>query len=655
MQSSPRLGRGDALALVSLVLTATVIAWPIFRGGYLTYIDNPVHLAEIYELARTDGNGWSELGFAGLPVATLHSPIFYPMLAYFSRIGVPLEPVYTAFLFAGVISPSIAFYLVARRRISAIAAFILSYLLLVQPSMVWGIGSPFAGMWTHGIATALLIPLFDLLARPKLTSRQHLAASLLLATAVLTHLFVLPLVAFMAAITTVMHRRTGAMTLRELKLRIAGFFVAALASAKYWLTMMWVAEVSAAPHPAFRLADIVTRLVLPCEPLYLLDARIPEGIRYDLFLTDVLPSLIPVALGILGFARWRKSEDRLGEAGFYLSMAILGSLLVHRYVPLGFLGPVSWRLIDWARLGLMFAAMGPLSSPWVERLGQRGFVAAALLAPALGVWWGLPLRRDNPESLHDEVRQVESLWTWLAANARKDWGRIYLEDAFGWQWNKGGLAQSHLLVLTRHHVGLPQLGAYYGVVPYKLRWTLSEFNSLFSTRDPGKEWVLEAMGKTNVGAVVTSNSDMAQLIEGTGAFDMLYRTFDYTVFRLRNAEDRIVSELAPSNHVSDVEARVGDVRLKLRSEFSRSRILVKVAWHPFWRMEGATGAWLRESPEGFLVVDDLPEGESTLHLWYEPSIVPGAITRVGWSLESIWALALALSVKGRRRVVRADA
>jgi hypothetical protein len=253
------------------------------------------------------------------------------------------------------------------------------------------------------------------------------------------------------------------------------------------------------------------------------------------------------------------------------------------------------------------------------------------------------------------VRQVESLWTWLAANARKDWGRIYLEDAFGWQWNKGGLAQSHLLVLTRHHVGLPQLGAYYGVVPYKLRWTLSEFNSLFSTRDPGKEWVLEAMGKTNVGAVVTSNSDMAQLLEGTGAFDMLYRTFDYTVFRLRNAEDRIVSELAPSNHVSDVEARVGDVRLKLRSEFSRSRILVKVAWHPFWRMEGATGAWLRESPEGFLVVDDLPEGESTLHLWYEPSIVPGAITRVGWSLESIWALALALSVKGRRRVVRADA
>jgi hypothetical protein len=247
------------------------------------------------------------------------------------------------------------------------------------------------------------------------------------------------------------------------------------------------------------------------------------------------------------------------------------------------------------------------------------------------------------------------LWTWLAANAEKDWGRLYVEDAFGWLWNQGGLNQSHLLVLTRHHVGLPQLGAYYGVVPYKLRWTLSEFNGLFATREPSKEWLLEAMGKTNVGAIVTSNRDMAQLIENTEAFDELHRTGDYTVFRLRDAEDRIINELGSTNHVSDVEAQVGDIRLKVRSEYSRSRILAKVAYHPFWRFEGPAGAWLRESPEGFLVVDDIPKGEWTLHMWYEPSKLPGAVTAIGWALESMWAIGLALSVKGRRRVVRAAA
>jgi hypothetical protein len=517
-------------------------------------------------------------------------------------------------------------------------------------------------MWTHGLATAFLIFLFDLLARPELSKRQHLAASVLLALAVLTHLFVLPLIALIAVITTVMHHRAGALTQGELRGRVIGWGVAALASAKYWLTMMWVSDVGAAPHPAFRLSDIVVRLLLPCEPLYLLDARIPEGIRYDLFLTDVLPSLIPVVLGIIGFVRFRRSDDRLGEAGFLLGMAILLSLLIHRFVTLKFLGPVSWRLIDWARLGLTFAAMEPLSSRLgrfghfgTERFGQRGLLAVALLAPVLGLWWGLPLRRDNPESLREDVRQVESLWTWLAANAKKDWGRLYLEDAFGWHWQEGGLAQSHLLVLTRKHVGLPQLGAYYGVVPYKLRWTLSEFNSLFSTRDPGKDWVLEAMGKTNAGAIVTCNREMAELIQSTGAFDLLHRTSDYTVFRLRDAENRMISELAPSNHVSDVDAQPGDIRLKIRAEYSRSRILAKVAWHPFWKVEGPPGAWLRESPEGFLVVDDIPEGEWTLHMWYEPSKLPGYIAAFGWLLESGWALALALSAASRRRVVRAAA
>jgi hypothetical protein len=271
----------------------------------------------------------------------------------------------------------------------------------------------------------------------------------------------------------------------------------------------------------------------------------------------------------------------------------------------------------------------------------------------LGLWWSQPLRHDNPPSLSEQVKQVEDLWTWLAANAKKEWGRIYLQDAFGWNWNDGGLAQSHFLVLTKLHVGLPQVGTYYGVVPYKLRWTLSEFNGLFSTRDPSKEWVLEAMEKTNAGAMVTSDRDMAELIENTGLFERLHRTSHYTVFRLKGAVDKPISELAPTNHVSDLSARPGEIRLKLRAEYSRARILAKVAYHPFWRLEGPAGSWLRESPEGFLVVDDLPEGESELHFWYEPSRIPGAISSFGWLLLSAWALALGIAARRRAYAARA--
>ena len=644
MNEPARLGRRDALALLSLFAAAVVVSYPVLARGYQTYIDNSAHLAEIYDLARPDFNGWSELGFAGLPLDTLHSPLWYPFLAALTRAGVPLDVPYRICLLLGVLAPSFALYLVARRRASVFGSLLLSYLVLVEPSAIWGIGSPLAGMWTNGIATGLLVLLVDLLARPSLTARQHALASFLLAVAVLTHLFVLPLIAILAAVTTWMHLRERKISNRELGFRVAGWSIAALASAKYWLTMMWVSEVNAAPHPAFRPEDIVTRLFLPCEPLYLLDARIPEGIRYDLFLTDTLPSLAVVVLGVIAFVRHRRDEDRFGAASFYFAVVLLGCLLIHRYVPLKFLGPVSWRFIDTARLGFALTAVH-LFGGQRAGFGERAFAPLAVIGPLLGVWWSGPLRHDNPPELREEIAQVEDLWTWLAQNAKKDWGRLYLQDAFGWNWNAGGLAQSHFLVLTQKHVGLPQLGSYYGVVPYKLRWTLSEFNSLFSTRNPSKDWVLEAMVKTNVGAIVTSDSEMARLIEDTESFERLHRSSHYTVYRLKDAVDAPISELSPANHILGEKLTTGDLRVRVRTEYPRARILAKVAYHPFWRLDGPEGAWLRESPEGFLVVDNIPDGEFELHLWYEASHVPGVISSIGWCLLGAWALALAAAAR----------
>src|SRR5262249_27600987 len=78
--------------------------------------------------------------------------------------------------------------------------------------------------------------------------------------------------------------------------------------------------------------------------------------------------------------------------------------------------------------------------------------------------------------------------------------------------------------------------------------------------------------------------------------------------------DKPISELAPSNHVTVLSADTGDIRLKLRAEYSRARILAKVSYHPFWRLERPKRSWLRESPERFLVVDDLPAGGSQVSL-----------------------------------------
>jgi hypothetical protein len=58
---------------------------------------------------------------------------------------------------------------------------------------------------------------------------------------------------------------------------------------------------------------------------------------------------------------------------------------------------------------------------------------------------------------------------------------------------------------------------------------------------------------------------------------------------------------------------------------------------------------LRESPEGFLVVDEIPQGEFHLHMWYEPSTLPGRVTALGCLLQSAWALSLAAPALRRRK------
>ncbi|MBM4363376.1 MAG: hypothetical protein FJ104_11895, partial [Deltaproteobacteria bacterium] len=279
MPSERRLGPGDALAVLALAGTALVIARPILAGGHVTYIDNAVHLAEIHDLAARGATGWSELGFAGFPLGTLHSPLWYGALAALVRLGAPPEPLYRAALLLGYLAPPLALYAVGRVRLGPIAAGVLGWLFLVQPPAIWGIGSPLGGMWTYALATAALVLLFELHSRPALTRRGHLVASVVLAIAALTHLFLLPLVGLLAATALATHQLEGTLTRRELRLRLTGFTLAALASAAYWLTLVLVGNQGAAPTQAFDVRGLAYRLLLPADAMFLLDERLDESVR----------------------------------------------------------------------------------------------------------------------------------------------------------------------------------------------------------------------------------------------------------------------------------------------------------------------------------------------------------------------------------------
>lgn len=650
MDGSPRFGRADVIAALSLLGTAVVVAWPILRGGYASYVDNAVHMAEIWDLARPDQNGWSEIGFAGFPLGTLHSPLWYPALALLTRSGLPLAPLYAGAVFTGFVAPPAAIYVIARRRLGVALAASLSYLVLVQYAMIWGIGSPLGGMWTNCLAYALLLFLTELHARPVLSPLEHLGSAALLAVAVLTHLFVLPVVAILAVITIGVHHRDRVLTRDELERRAFSAAVAALASAKYWLTLFESSNEAATPIQFFHPTHLLARLFLPADPIYLLNDRLEEGIRGTLHFTECVPVLLLIGLGVWAAVSRRVERTPLGRTGFLLALSLLGILLAQEQFPMRFLGPVSWRLVDWIRLGLALSAMDALVS-LERRLGgaaaRRLGTALAPVGIALGFWWRVPLVHDVGPDPKAALGDIRPLWNWLREHKKPEWGRVYLQDTFGWDWSDGGLPQTHALVLTAHETGVRQLGTYYGIVPYGLRWTLSEFNSLYTTQEPSEEWVNEAMEKTNAGILVTSSWDVADRVLGWDSFTRLFQAGVFSVFRRNGATDHPIAELSPANHLANVDFRTGDVRFELTTEYDRSRVLLRTLWHPWWRISGPPGAWLRESPEGFLAIDDIPKGTHRFRVWYEPNRLPSRLSAVGWAALSLWAFFLG-RVKSRR-------
>lgn len=634
-QTPGRSRRGDFAAVFVLLATALVIAEPIWTGGYETYIDNPVHLAEIADLSRYGADTWSEIAFAGFPIGTVHSPLWYTIIAAATRAGLPVGPLYAGFVILGFAAPALGIYAVTRRRAPAFQSAALAFLVLIQPTMIAGIGSPLGGMWTHGLAAAGVVLLADLWSRPRLTPAAHWLASSLLALIALTHLFALTVSIALFAVSTALNLRRDPDFAPELYRRLAGCAVAAIASATYWLTFWLTVEPTNAPWDALGPLELLARLFLPTNVLYLLESQIGPAIRWDLYLTDALPLVGLIALGAIGFFRERQSNDLLGRIGVTLAAVLLVAIAVTPLYPLRVLGPVSWRLLLWVRLG------GALSAAcWVRALpGPRSThtsVALATCAVASGLWWGLPLARAEGERLARDLTDTRALWRWLSRNASSTWGRLYLQDTFGQKWARGGLDRSHILALTANYTDLPQLGVYYGVVPFKLRWTLSEFGALFGSRHLTSQGLLASMRKTNALAIVSSSRVSHEHFAAMDELEEVYSQGRYRVFLLRGEKSAWIAPLRPTNRVEHVEYSRGHVEFDLTTEYPRARVLIKTSWHPWWHLSGPPGTYLRESPEGFLVVDNIGVGKYHLAVSYRPSRLPLAVTIAGASIWLIW-------------------
>ena len=610
-----------------LLLVALAIAWPILTDGHTTYLDNPPHVAEVYELA--EGRKWSDLAFAGFPLAPLHSPLWYGVLTLFARSGIPVAPVYGIFVWLGFLAPALALYYVLKSRVGVWPALALALILLGQRTSMVGLGASLGGMWTFYIACGAFLVYADRLARPAARARDIAIVAAIVAFIFLTHLFmVVPMVVLTALHIARRINQTRSLP-RELLFQLAGCALGIVCACVYWAPHALTVGAMKLHSQDLAPPQVLARLLVSSEVLDLLTKQLPPMTLARLL--QSLPMLALAALGVAGGLQLHRRSDDLPFYGFTLAIAMFVLVaFVGPFVKYTVLGHVSWRMIYFVRLGLIMSA-APFVVMMLARLPAlgraTGGAAIASVAAAMALWVGVEVHRTVPRLDSPEVAEVRELWQWIEDN-HNDRSRVYVQDTFMCPPLKRELARSHILALTSHETGARQLGAWYGAVPFPtVEWTPGEFGMLFRgfvNTDDRITRLLSLTQLSNSLLVVVTYPELADYLKKSDRLRVVHTIGRFTIFRPVNQTANWTDHRgASARHEED------RIEIELTSAAPRGELVVKTAYHPFWHLDGPDGVALAPTGAGLMHITGLTR-PAALTLDYRPPRWPLLATLAGF-------------------------
>lgn len=648
----------DSATALWLLSCALLLAWPVWTGGAASYLDNPVHLAEIYALAASPSH-WIDIGFMGAPVGNLHSPLWTGLLSSAVRLGLPLEPAYSALLIVGLAAPALALFAGARRQMSTPGAGLAAYVLLIQRPALAGVESPLGGMYPFYLGMALCMVLAHMLARPGSSARFLAGLAALVGVIGLTHTFALLVAGLVGALAVA--RLGGQGLWRRTAVVAAALGLGALASASYWLQPLLDGQAVQRSPQNLDAEKLLRLLVFPHDLVAMLSRR--PAVDWQLWGLDGAVMATLLLAGLAGAALQlrsalnRTATEPTAMLGLGLSGILAGLLffmLPETTLPL--LGPVSWRFLYPLRLGLALAAL-PLLARWpaIQRGAQTrrpALAAVAALLTAGCLLWGWPLRQQVAPANSAELAEVSGLWSYLRTHSAADWGRVYLQNTYQTeplQQQDGSpnlLAQSHVLALTSYNSGVRQLGPYYGVTPYATDWSASAHDNLFGvpTEQPRVfAHTLKWLVRSGCSHLVLADP---RLLSGFVALGLepLWRAGRFALLQLPRSQ---WPGSAPGHGAAaQVDYRQAH-RLVAAIQLAQpgGQVRLPVAWSPHWQLEAPQGLEIRADKMGLTVVRGQSAGNYTMILEY---VAP----KLGfWVSTAAWLAVVALAVLPRRRRV----
>jgi hypothetical protein len=644
----------DVLSLAVLWATAAVVAAPLLFGGWATYLDNPIHIAEIKDLSRADFNGWSDVGQCGLPLGFLHSPLWFGLLAWLYRCGVSLRLLYSGMLLGAFAAPASAVYLVARRRLGAFPSCALAYLLLIQFPASTGIASALGGMSSFYFATAALVLLLDALARRERHPGMALRIAALTAVVGLSHSFffaILALVALLHGAQSLVQKQLG----RCLRWDVPALAIGVGAAAVHWLPLFLMRHWLVPTYSNLPARSVLALLLFPID---VLELRIHSVFSAAVSLQTV-PMILLAVVGVAGtLAFVLRPEHREDNQFLALLLGWLILLLLTLVVSgsnATWLGPLSWRLLYLTRVGFALAGIALLAErTWAPaRLRAKTAALLGVLAISMGALWGQPVARVTPLPADPAMRDAEQLWAWLRANRETTWGRVLIQDTFWSVDQSSPLYWSHLLARTSDETGVQQVGPYYSALPFPTNaWARSEFSRLLGVLVRGTDslrLLKIRMAAADATHAVFSTPWAESQVSDDAEFTFLHRVGSFSVYQFRAGRSH---PALPVNGLLATAARDGPGHIRVETNGRQGgTIVLAESYHPFWTVQGAEAVELDMLDVGLMRLR-VPAGHHQVLLDYVPPRLPAVLSAaVGIALGLAWLwLRLRRALGARRRV-----
>lgn len=665
------------LPYLGILLASFLILSPIFRPGFLVYLDNAVHITAIHFVREHMIpefhwiTGWSQRD-AGYPLLLEAHQFGFWGIAFLNMIsGLSIEFLYKIALVISLSFPACALYFLLKSRYGDKPAFFTAILFLFQTEVFM---TSIGGMWEQYLSLGFLILFIHTLDRffYETTFKKATLLGILFALTIVSHAYSALSAFFLLLIVFIFF----ILSKRPLKEHILVFWIVilgAILSSYYSIPVIYAFLHASNPGGTSCNCLLVDNIIKPKSIFFLFFNQFTylflPGFRFNHFTGDpfiflktngywVLINVAEIILGLAslaGIIYFLKNRDK-GKNYFLeiilifcIMISVLSTGLFYNIpsIPLimkALLTFSTYRYLIYLRIGLLIFACYGISKYWagdkislslapkpkffkslietlLNFLIRYKKIIAILCIIALLLSFGIRYDTKYLECMHTSetapiVNDCKDIWDWVKNNVDGSKTRVFYQDLYGnIQGQPYYVANSHLFGASEYYTGVWSLGGSCS----DSYWSTQQ--RLFGKRieDITDEELAENLKKYNCKYIVSVEPKLEAQLERSDLFERQHTINDFSIFCLKEYEPSWIE--FSDNKTSYEIIRVNEYEwdIKVNNTARENTMLVKTRYHPYWSAYiNGEEIPIRRSSEELINVKIADTGCYKLKLRYNP-------------------------------------